>query len=212
MKTEELSKFKTQIWITRISRINSERRLREKENFIQTVNIYYSCATIFFSIQSLFVTDVYLNQFTLFMTIALLVAILYLSGMKYVERANDFREVYTQLQLLEFKIEGLAEIQTDIFRNIQERYCELMVLGENHTSYDYNKAVYQYRGRDLKDRWKDIKCIFYWQCILRIIIKIIVIVFPIVLGVLLIMRGSVNAGSKAMVVSFFREAFKGALL
>ena len=42
-----------QIWTTRISRVNAEKRLIDKESFFQAINIYYSCVTIIFSILAL---------------------------------------------------------------------------------------------------------------------------------------------------------------
>ena len=42
-----------QIWTTRISRVNAEKRLINKEAFFQAINIYYSCVTIIFSILTL---------------------------------------------------------------------------------------------------------------------------------------------------------------
>ena len=42
-----------QIWTTRVSRVNAEKRLINKESFFQAINIYYSCLTIIFSILTL---------------------------------------------------------------------------------------------------------------------------------------------------------------
>ena len=49
----DIKRLKDQIWTTRVSRINAERRLINKEKFIQAINIYYSCVTIIFSILSI---------------------------------------------------------------------------------------------------------------------------------------------------------------
>lgn len=87
-----------QIWTTRISRVNAEKRLIKKETFFQGINIYYSCLTIIFSILALINKDDRLSLMTVFMTISLLAAILYLNGQKYLEHAREYRRNYTELQ------------------------------------------------------------------------------------------------------------------
>ena len=47
---EKYKDLSDQIWTTRISRVNAEKRLVNKEAFFQGINIYYSCVTIIFSI------------------------------------------------------------------------------------------------------------------------------------------------------------------
>ena len=68
------NKYKTlteQIWTTRISRVNAEKRLVAKESFAQCTNIYYSIFTIIFSIQSMLEYDQKLSTITVFMDIFL---------------------------------------------------------------------------------------------------------------------------------------------
>mgnify|MGYP000837631267 FL=1 len=50
---EKYKDLSDQIWTTRISRVNAEKRLINKEAFFQGINIYYSCVTIIFSILTL---------------------------------------------------------------------------------------------------------------------------------------------------------------
>lgn len=104
MDKEIISRLSNQIWTTRISRVNAEKRLIAKENFFQWINIYYSCLTIIFSILSLYNKDDDLSLMTVFMTISLLVVILYLNGQKYLEHAREYRKNYTELQKLEFEL------------------------------------------------------------------------------------------------------------
>ena len=84
-----------QIWTTRISRVNAEKRLIDKESFFQAINIYYSCVTIIFSILALLNNNEKLSLMTVFMTISLLVAILHLNGQKYLKQAREYRKNYT---------------------------------------------------------------------------------------------------------------------
>ena len=52
MDKEKIKQLQDQIWTTRISRVNAEKRMVNKNGFIQGINVYYSCVTIIFSILS----------------------------------------------------------------------------------------------------------------------------------------------------------------
>lgn len=69
---EKYKDLSDQIWTTRISRVNAEKRLINKEAFFQGINIYYSCVTIIFSILTLLNKNEKLSLMTVFMTISLL--------------------------------------------------------------------------------------------------------------------------------------------
>ena len=49
MSEEKRVKFRDQIWRTRIARIHAEKRLKEKELYIQVTNIIYSAMLIVYS-------------------------------------------------------------------------------------------------------------------------------------------------------------------
>lgn len=80
MTKEDFEKFKNQVWCTRVSRINAEKRLMSKEKFIQFINIYYSVATVIYSIMSYINCDNKLSEVTIYITISLLISILYLNA------------------------------------------------------------------------------------------------------------------------------------
>ena len=108
-----------QIWTTRVSRVNAEKRLINKESFFQAINIYYSCLTIIFSILTLLNGnekngDEKLSLLTVLMSISLLIVILYLNGQKYLEHAREYRKNYTELQRLEFDLEHVDENDQDV--------------------------------------------------------------------------------------------------
>ena len=104
---EKYKDLSDQIWTTRISRVNAEKRLINKEAFFQGINIYYSCVTIIFSILTLLNNNEKLSLMTVFMTISLLIVILYLNGQKYSEQAREYRKNYTELQKLEFELNNI---------------------------------------------------------------------------------------------------------
>lgn len=136
----DIKRLKDQIWTTRVSRINAERRLINKEKFIQAINIYYSCVTIIFSILSINNDDNQLSLITTFMSICLLVTILYLNSQRYMEFARDFRTNYTSLQKLEMLLDN-EDILPQRIEEIQMEYCNLMDSACNHIQYDYYSSV-----------------------------------------------------------------------
>lgn len=66
MDNLKINKLKDQIWVTRISRVNAEARLQNKEKFVQGINVYYSCVTIVYSILSYVNHDDSLSLVTIF--------------------------------------------------------------------------------------------------------------------------------------------------
>ena len=134
------------IWITRIARIHSEKRLLRKEGLFQLLNVYYSFFTIVFSIIAAFFNDNKLSLLTIFMSIFLLVAILYLNAQKFIDHARDFRKNYTDLQKLEFKLKHVTYKETDKIRSIEKDYCTLLDSICNHSTFDYYCALHDSNG------------------------------------------------------------------
>lgn len=181
MNKEDL---KNQIWTTRISRVNAEKRLVKKESFCQGINVYYSCATIIFSILSLLKHDDTLSLMTIFMTISLLIVILYLNSQKYLENAREYRKNYTQLQMLEFKIRHIKENEDEKLEKIEEKYCELLGLTNNHIEYDYYCTVYNSNDEYKNKKWHAIRLRFYFNWGWRFIVKITLLILPFVIYIL----------------------------
>lgn len=181
MDKNRLDKFKNQIWTTRISRINAEKRLIAKENFFQGINIYYSCVTIIFSVLSLINEDNKLSLMTMLMTISLLIVILYLNGQKYLTHAREYRNNYTQLHKLEIQLEHELENDGENLTEIENSYCELLDTGENHISYDYYCTIFGSTGEYRKTHWEDIKYKYVWGTFWRIVVKLLIILLPFLL-------------------------------
>lgn len=181
MEKNRLNRFKDQIWTTRISRINAEKRLIGKENFFQGINIYYSCVTIVFSVLSLINRDDKLSLMTVLMTISLLIVILYLNGQKYLFHARAYRKNYTQLHKLEFQLSHLSENHVQKINEIEKAYCKLLNSGNNHISYDYYCTVFGSTGEYKEEHWKDVKWKYIWGTFWRIIVKVMIIVLPFLL-------------------------------
>lgn len=179
-------KLRDQIWTTRISRVNAEKRLCNKEAFFQGINIYYSLMTIFYSIILLTYENPRLNLITVFMSIALLVSILYLNTQKYMQQARDYHNNYIQLQKLEFEIMEVEENDKRRLKEIQYQYCELLNTVSNHISYDYYTTVAGSRGEYRKGRYtSEVKALFWWSRIGRAIVKMLVVLLPFILLIIL---------------------------
>ena len=173
--------LKNQIWTTRTSRINAEKRLLRNELFLQGVNIYYSCVTVLASICLLKWESQLLGLLITFMSVSLLIVVLFCKTLRFSERAFDFRRIYSELQKLEFKLGDPDLGKTDII-DIQRKYCDLMAAGENHITYDYYKALWNshksYRVEHM-DGWMISK--YFWGVTWRFLVAALVIAFPLIL-------------------------------
>lgn len=177
--TEKLS---NQIWTTRVSRVNAEKRLLNKEQFIQFTNIYYSCTTIIFSILSYVKNDTQLNLISIFMTISLLVSIMYLNSQKYLQAAQDYRDNYSQLQQLELQLKHLDDDSKGELAKIENEYCKLMNGYSNHTTFDYYCTIAHAKELfKLENNWKEIRGKYYFGIIWRFLIKVFLAILPILL-------------------------------
>lgn len=176
--------LKNQIWTTRVSRVNAEKRLKSKESFIQTINIYYSCFTVILSICLLVKQDFAYNLLTLIMTIVLMVSILYLKSLRYIDRAVAFRKNYTELQKLEFKLSH-ASFDVQEINNIETEYCDLLADAENHITFDYLKTLVGSNKDYKKERYTRRTFIQYiWNIIWRLVLKGFCVFLPLILSLL----------------------------
>lgn len=173
--------LKDQIWTTRVSRINAERRLIRKEKFIQGINIYYSCATFIFSILSLINGDNNLSLITTFMSICLLVTILHLNAERHLDHARGYRRNYTALHKLEMRLENTS-ITPEEIEKIRLKYCNILDSAWNHTPYDYYCAVFQSSGDYRTKHWKStVLAGFYWGKFWRSVVMTALLALPIVM-------------------------------
>lgn len=130
------------IMTTRFSWINAERRILKKERFFQFLNVYYSFCTIVGSVLAYVHSDNNLSLLTIFMSIFLLVAILYLNSQKYPEIACDYRKKYVNLYRLEFELNDISSFEKERFHKITDEYCRLLESTNNHSAFDYYCALH----------------------------------------------------------------------
>ena len=120
-----------------------------------------------------------LSLMTVFMTISLLIVILYLNGQKYSEQAREYRKNYTELQKLEFELNNIDGDDVDLIKNIYNRYCDLLDSSSNHISFDYYGTVHGSSGEYKSKKWRNVRCRYYYNVIWRFVLKICVIVLPV---------------------------------
>jgi len=182
---EQIKTLQNQIWITRISRINAEKRLRNKDAFIQAMSIYYSCFTVLLAICLFVWPGTALNIMSLTMTIALMISILHFNSFNYKERAMDFRKIYTELQKLEYSLAHNLQNEGEI-KIIEENYCNLIAEGENHATFDYLKTIANSKESFKKDIWtKNLKRQYLLANLGRLLLKILCIFLPFIIALLI---------------------------
>ncbi len=149
---EKTIKLKDNIWKTRKARINASERLLSKANFIKFLNVYYSCVLIILSIIDITSSSIDMSVESLCLSIILTISLVYLDSQLYLDRANDLKKNYIDLQKL------INEINDENCDKISEEYIKLLEKTENHTEYDYYKVLIDNGILELKP----IKYIYYY--------------------------------------------------
>lgn len=185
----ELIQLKRIVGITRLNRINAANRLQRTENFLQGINIYYSCYTAVLSVLGLVVDNKSLSVWSAALTVILAISIVYLNAQKYGSRAQELQTNYIAIHRLLFDIEKAeATNDTEKLKYFYDRYCELLQTSENHISLDYLKQMKQ-RGELKASENIEYLC----ALTVRGIIKLLLIFIPIIISVILASQGMFNS-------------------
>lgn len=184
---KQIEQLSNQIWCTRVSRVNAEKRLKHKEAFAEGLNIYYSCFTVILSIFLFLIQNEEINRIfsaiSLTMTVVVTICILYYKSLRYADRARDYKSNYTRLQLLEFSLKHITNIEK--LKNIESTYCKLLMRAENHIPYDYCKTILE-SSKSYKDKidindLRQISIKYYWGRCWRFVIEAVLIILPILI-------------------------------
>ncbi|MBO6246598.1 MAG: SLATT domain-containing protein, partial [Anaerovibrio sp.] len=123
-----------------------------------------------------------LSLLTIFMTITLLVAILYLNSQQHLKQARDYRKNYTSLQQLEFRLKHISCTDDAEIRLLEDEYCHLLDSSCNHCTFDYYCALHDSRGLYKDPCWTGwIKAKYRWEIIWHIVLKAVLVVLPVFL-------------------------------
>jgi hypothetical protein len=130
--------FSDKIWITRKTRIFTEKRLQEMSNITQALIVVYSLALVSQSLWNLEINNPNINVMLVFASIFVLVLSIYLISQKYAERSIAMRNCYVKLDELLTKAKR-AENNNDekTLEGLESEYTSLLLNIENHTEYDY---------------------------------------------------------------------------
>lgn len=192
----ELTSLEHAVAITRHNRINAANRLTGTEDFLQGINIYYSCFSAILAVLSLLSSKTEIAVWSTLLSIILAISIVYLNAQKYGSRAQEFKTNYIALHELLFDIQReIAEyraeenLATEKMNELQAQYCKLLQTSENHINLDYLKQKWHY---DYKHMNSSEKLEYIFILSYRIGFKVLLIAFPILVMVLMLVRGTLS--------------------
>lgn len=142
-----MSKLSDAIWVTRKCHIHAEERLNRRGLIANVVLTAYSTYLV---VASLIALKIPLQQFELVSlsgAILVLVASVFVWGLRFSERAGQFKASYIRLHLL------LAEAQSAEFQmneeaiaSLRRTYADILQSCENHSKGDYLKLRFELRS------------------------------------------------------------------
>ena len=146
-----MSKLSDAIWVTRKCHINAEERLNRQS---LTANISLTAYSTYLLIASVIAVKVRLSEFELVSLVGAvltLVASVFVWGLRFSERAAQFKASYIRLRLLLDEAQ-LAETQNDQheLKRINHSYADILQSCENHSELDYLKLRFELRNSKQK--------------------------------------------------------------
>lgn len=185
---KELLELRTTVSKTRINRINAATRLLSTENFLQGINIYYSCFSAIISILSLLSEDRVLSVWSAILTVILAISIVYLNAQKYGSRSQELKNNYIELHKLLFDIgEAEATNNTTCIHELHERYYKLLQTSENHNRIDDLN-----RKKSYGSLTKSEKIEYYCELVIHKLLHLLLILFPVIGTIILAFRGTLT--------------------
>ncbi|AJQ29353.1 SLATT domain-containing protein [Pelosinus fermentans] len=154
---EYIDNISKKIWITRLCRIEASKRLDSNDSFTQALLIYYSAIITALSIWVFFIEKTSQNNeskaslILLISSIALTMYSTFIVSKAYKERAIKMKYNYIALDALSKDMNKLkADFQENFIEKdklineaaeLDKKYLSLLQEAENHTGYDYLKAI-----------------------------------------------------------------------
>lgn len=175
---KEYEYLKNRVWKSYKSRINTAERLKNKNEFVAFLSIFYSAILTAVSILNYVNKSDNMEVFSIVMSVIVTILFLYFEGRNYKERYIKIKENYNELNLLYYKIDSLIElneISKEKFIELTKEYIELLNNVENHSERDFIK--YAIKDKDINLDWEVV--IKYYAEIIGIkIFMIIMIAIP----------------------------------
>lgn len=134
------------VWETKKTRMNSEERYLRYNFFSEVILNEYSVCMLALSVITLSKADARFDLLNLVLSILLLGVTLIVTCLRFKETANEYKNSYTQLILIEDQLENLLlkikeqyleEDPYDSFLNIKNNYQTILSNTPNHKYIDY---------------------------------------------------------------------------
>jgi SMODS and SLOG-associating 2TM effector domain family 5 len=146
-----IDSLSNKIWITRKCRINTSERLIFTNLLAQFLINYYTLVILSFSIWAFYSPSENnnLSFITVIASLFLFAVTIAINSLNFKERIINIKSCYihmdelnTELKLLEGQLNTLNPIAaTEIFNDIRKKYTSLLLIVENHTTYDRLKFM-----------------------------------------------------------------------
>lgn len=129
---------KNNIWWTRQSRIQAERRLLSNLYNAELLLIWYSLWSVLVSIYLLESKDTIPQYLFISFSVMTLAVSLYVNAQSYKDRASRIKACYEKLGLLYQKYDSS---KNEVVKPSRDEYLECLDMCENHLSIDYYRAI-----------------------------------------------------------------------
>lgn len=165
------------IWITRKTRVYTEKRLRNYAFLSEILITLFSLFMVFLSIWNFVNSNEDINFLLICGAISLLAISIFISSQKFVERAGSIRNCYIRLDELYNKVKGCEKKQNEqLLKDYIANYSDILLNVENHSNYDFLCLRYSLRKKkettlDVFTHWD------YFQFIVEKSIRIFIVIF-----------------------------------
>lgn len=184
------------IWWTKKSRIQTEKRLLQKDIYSQIILLWYTVFSVFASIYEL-ATPSNNNLFSVLMislSVMIMAVTLFIGSRGFKERAMLVKQCYEQLSVLNNKANAINSNNNSYnVIDLEAEYKNILSVCENHSDIDFKKAVvfeYFNTPKEHVDRLTKKPDCYYYFCvfghmILNLIVSTLFVVIPILTWYLL---------------------------
>lgn len=191
-------KLSDKIWWTRISRIETERRLLSNLFHAELILVWYAFFSVVVAIWSTGIDHNLSDKYWISFSVLTLACSLYINAQSYKERANKIKNCYEALDRLCAKTTNEEKNHFALYssHSLNAEYLKILDQCENHTPTDYYTAmVNKYYSIPTKHRARrlsplptcQIFCKFYLNTLIRFILLLALYLLPLmILGMNLI--------------------------
>jgi hypothetical protein len=178
-------KLSDKIWVTRKTRIITEKRLQTCAIISEVFMIFFSLIMVFFSIWNFIHQNGNINFLLICGSIGVLTVSIFLTSQRFNERALAMRNCYIRLDELYFKTINIEETQNpNSLQDLVTIYNDILLNIENHSDYDYLCLRYSLRKQldtTLPEFTKFDYCRYVFEKITRLVFIIFIFSLPFIL-------------------------------